>query len=240
MGVLTRELAALYAAFHAGTPSPLPEPAIQYGDYAAWQRRWLRANAWRRSWPSGGPAWRERRRPSSCRPTGRVPRGEPAGGEPRAGGGRRHARPARGALAAARVDPVHDAARVLRGAALAPHRPGGPDGGHADRRAHAGGDRGADRALRQHPGAARRPRGIAELPGAAGAGAGDGAGGLRAPGAAVRAAGGGAGAGARPEPSAAGAGAARAPGRRRPRRRCRCRGSLCAASPWGRGRRSSS
>jgi amino acid adenylation domain-containing protein len=35
------ELAALYAAFTAGEPSPLPELPVQYADYAAWQRRWL-------------------------------------------------------------------------------------------------------------------------------------------------------------------------------------------------------
>ena len=36
------ELAALYTAFSAGKPSPLPELPIQYADYAYWQRRWLR------------------------------------------------------------------------------------------------------------------------------------------------------------------------------------------------------
>ncbi|MBA2674790.1 non-ribosomal peptide synthetase, partial [Ramlibacter sp.] len=41
MGVLTRELGALYAAFAEGRPDPLPPLAIQYADYAAWQRRWL-------------------------------------------------------------------------------------------------------------------------------------------------------------------------------------------------------
>ena len=41
MGVLCGELAALYAAFRRGAASPLPELAIQYADYAAWQRRWL-------------------------------------------------------------------------------------------------------------------------------------------------------------------------------------------------------
>ena len=41
LGVLGRELAALYDAFAAGQPSPLPELPIQYGDYAAWQRSWL-------------------------------------------------------------------------------------------------------------------------------------------------------------------------------------------------------
>ncbi|HJX26691.1 MAG TPA: amino acid adenylation domain-containing protein, partial [Thermoanaerobaculia bacterium] len=38
--ILRRELAALYAAFLAGEPSPLPELVIQYADFAAWQRAW--------------------------------------------------------------------------------------------------------------------------------------------------------------------------------------------------------
>jgi amino acid adenylation domain-containing protein len=38
MGILVRELGALYAAFAAGQPSPLPELALQYADFAAWQR----------------------------------------------------------------------------------------------------------------------------------------------------------------------------------------------------------
>ncbi|HET8640579.1 MAG TPA: amino acid adenylation domain-containing protein, partial [Pseudonocardiaceae bacterium] len=37
-GVLLGELAALYAAFVAGEPSPLPPLAVQYADYAVWQR----------------------------------------------------------------------------------------------------------------------------------------------------------------------------------------------------------
>ena len=40
-GVAARELAALYEAFRAGGPSPLPELPIQYADYATWQRDWL-------------------------------------------------------------------------------------------------------------------------------------------------------------------------------------------------------
>ncbi|HEY0603233.1 MAG TPA: condensation domain-containing protein, partial [Herpetosiphonaceae bacterium] len=39
--VLTRELAALYAAFSTGQPSPLPELPFQYADYAVWQQQWL-------------------------------------------------------------------------------------------------------------------------------------------------------------------------------------------------------
>ena len=41
LAVLAGELAALYGAFAAGRPSPLAEPAVQYADYALWQRRRL-------------------------------------------------------------------------------------------------------------------------------------------------------------------------------------------------------
>ncbi len=41
MGILIREVAALYEAFSQGQPSPLPELSIQYADYAVWQRQWL-------------------------------------------------------------------------------------------------------------------------------------------------------------------------------------------------------
>jgi amino acid adenylation domain-containing protein/non-ribosomal peptide synthase protein (TIGR01720 family)/FkbM family methyltransferase len=40
-GNLTREVAALYSAFAAGRPSPLPELPIQYTDFAVWQRSML-------------------------------------------------------------------------------------------------------------------------------------------------------------------------------------------------------
>src|SRR6185295_2025196 len=41
MGVLVSELAALYAAFSSGAPSPLLELPVQYPDFALWQRRHL-------------------------------------------------------------------------------------------------------------------------------------------------------------------------------------------------------
>src|SRR6185369_17049554 len=41
LGVLVREVAALYAAYSEGQESPLPELELQYADYAAWQREWL-------------------------------------------------------------------------------------------------------------------------------------------------------------------------------------------------------
>jgi non-ribosomal peptide synthetase component F len=36
-----QELCALYEAYCAGNPSPLPEPVLQYADYAAQERQWL-------------------------------------------------------------------------------------------------------------------------------------------------------------------------------------------------------
>ncbi|HEX2080603.1 MAG TPA: non-ribosomal peptide synthase/polyketide synthase [Longimicrobium sp.] len=47
MGVLNRELGALYGAFRRGEPDPLPAPAVQYADYAAWQRRLVGGGALR-------------------------------------------------------------------------------------------------------------------------------------------------------------------------------------------------
>jgi amino acid adenylation domain-containing protein/FkbM family methyltransferase len=41
MGLLVSEVTALYGAYARGEASPLPELAIQYADYAVWQRGWL-------------------------------------------------------------------------------------------------------------------------------------------------------------------------------------------------------
>ncbi|MET0400290.1 MAG: amino acid adenylation domain-containing protein, partial [Longimicrobiaceae bacterium] len=56
VGVLFREMAALYGAFVRGAPSPLPELPVQYADFAVWQRAWLAGDALERqlAW------WRER------------------------------------------------------------------------------------------------------------------------------------------------------------------------------------
>ena len=55
MGVLTRELSLLYRAFARGDADPLPALAIQYGDYAVWQRRWLSGEGLARQ----GAYWKE-------------------------------------------------------------------------------------------------------------------------------------------------------------------------------------
>ncbi len=41
IGVLMRELSALYTAFALNQPSPLAELPLQYADFAHWQREWL-------------------------------------------------------------------------------------------------------------------------------------------------------------------------------------------------------
>ncbi|MFE1197408.1 amino acid adenylation domain-containing protein [Streptomyces olivaceoviridis] len=41
-GILLDEIRAIYPELAAGRPSPLPEPAVQYADFASWQRSWMR------------------------------------------------------------------------------------------------------------------------------------------------------------------------------------------------------
>ncbi|HEU0055201.1 MAG TPA: amino acid adenylation domain-containing protein, partial [Longimicrobium sp.] len=55
MGVFTRELSALYAAFSRGEDNPLPPLPIQYADYAVWQRRWVEGEVLREQ----AAYWRE-------------------------------------------------------------------------------------------------------------------------------------------------------------------------------------
>ena len=40
-GIFFRELSALYESYVAGVSAVLPEPHIQYADFAIWQRDWL-------------------------------------------------------------------------------------------------------------------------------------------------------------------------------------------------------
>jgi hypothetical protein len=44
-GIFVKEWSALYQAFSQGRPSPLPEPPIQYADFAQWQRQWMEGRA---------------------------------------------------------------------------------------------------------------------------------------------------------------------------------------------------
>ncbi len=71
LGVLQRELMALYAAFEAGTAPTLPELPVQYPDYAVWQRGWLRDDALARQLAY----WRDAL--GEDHPTVRLPAGRP-------------------------------------------------------------------------------------------------------------------------------------------------------------------
>jgi amino acid adenylation domain-containing protein len=55
IGVLARELSALYAAYARGGGDPLPALPIQYADFADWQRRWLAGDVAARQ----GAYWRQ-------------------------------------------------------------------------------------------------------------------------------------------------------------------------------------
>ncbi len=44
IGIIIQELVSLYSAYSEGTESPLPELAIQYADFALWQRQWLQGD----------------------------------------------------------------------------------------------------------------------------------------------------------------------------------------------------
>src|SRR6185295_17337624 len=65
IGILTSELSALYTAAAGGRPAVLPEPPVQYPDFAVWQRQWLQGEVlerqlayWRRKL-RGAPPMRE-------------------------------------------------------------------------------------------------------------------------------------------------------------------------------------
>ena len=84
MGIFIRELGAGYRAGSEGRPADLPSPAIQYADFAAWERRTAHSGGWRAQlayWrrqlrgplrPLRFPAAR-RPRQSHPAPTGREP-----------------------------------------------------------------------------------------------------------------------------------------------------------------------
>ena len=61
MGILLRELSALYGAFARGEPSPLPSTELQYADFAEWQREQMEVLlepqlAWWRRALAGAPS----------------------------------------------------------------------------------------------------------------------------------------------------------------------------------------
>jgi len=58
MGIFMEEVSELYRALAAGQPTQLPEPALQFSDFARWQRRWSTSDAAGRQFAD----WKERLR----------------------------------------------------------------------------------------------------------------------------------------------------------------------------------
>ena len=208
-GVLRRELSALYAAALAGEPSPLAPLALQYADFAAWQRAWpeeaLAAQLahWKERL-AGTPAAQPPRRPPAA--AGReLPRRLPAA---RPAAGARRCPPPPGA--ARPGDRLHDRPRRLARPPPAPLRADRLRRRHAGREPHPAGAGAAHRRLPQHARPAHRRRRRSELRRAPGAGAADGAGGVRPRRHPLRAHRGRGQRRARPQPPAAGADDARA------------------------------
>jgi len=63
VAIFFQELSAIYEAFLARRPSPLPPLALQYGDFAAWQRSRIRDRGWLEPLLS---QWNERLRGSAA------------------------------------------------------------------------------------------------------------------------------------------------------------------------------
>ena len=72
--VLVNELSALYGGFLRGEDDPLPELAIQYADYAVWQRRWIEGEILQQQATYWKTALAGSRRCRSCPPTIHVQR----------------------------------------------------------------------------------------------------------------------------------------------------------------------
>ena len=70
------ELAVLYQAFVKGESSPLPEPEIQWVDYAHWQRQWLQGEVLEKQLDYWRQSWKALRLTSIFRPTSRGPRSQ--------------------------------------------------------------------------------------------------------------------------------------------------------------------
>ena len=69
-GILYRELAEFYRAAVAGQEPSLPSLAVQYPDYALWQRRHLQGEALQSQLKFWDDTWRAPRAPWNCPPIG--------------------------------------------------------------------------------------------------------------------------------------------------------------------------
>ena len=232
MGVLAREVAALYAAFSQGQPSPLPELPVQYADYAAWQREWLQGETletqlayWREQLAHAPkvlelPTDRPRPAVQSYRGTNLARRMPPA-----------LSRALEALCQREGVTPFMALLAGLPGAAVTLLGPDGHRGGHRHRRPHPCRHRGPHRLLRQPARHARRPLRGPHLPRAAGPHAPGGARRLRPPGRPLR------GAGARAQPRAQPRPRPPLPGQARVAERAHDRAAAAGPHAAGRGER---
>ncbi len=157
-GIFFRELGCLLAG------ETLPEPALEYADYAAWQRNTFGGEtAGPRAGVLAGPAGRRHADAGAAhRPAAHGQR-EP----PRRRGARRlaggHRSPAQGLRGRAQRPAFPGPDGGLPGAAAALLRPGGHPGRHPDRHPAAPRARAAGRPLPQHPGDPQPGRRRADL-----------------------------------------------------------------------------
>ncbi len=187
-GVLTREVAALYQAFAEGRPSPLPELAVQYADFAHWQRGWLQGEVldeqlsyWKRQL-AGSPSVlqlpTDRPRPAVQSYRGADLAMALPEGLSRAVVGSEQARGRH---------PLYDAVGGLSSDAVPLHRGGEHQCRLSHRGPHAPGDGGDDRVFPEHAGVPDGFFGRPELSRVVAAGARDIAGSIRPSGFALRA-----------------------------------------------------
>jgi len=66
MGLLFKELSTLYGAFVREEEDQLVELAVQYADYAVWQRKWMEGEVLKEQAEYWKKTWRVRRNCWSC------------------------------------------------------------------------------------------------------------------------------------------------------------------------------
>ena len=189
MGVLRRELVALYEAFRAGQASPSRSrpcsmPTSPFGSGSGCKET-CSTSSWsigKRNWSGRTPG--AAHRPAAPSRSSLHQRPPTIPDRPRSDRKAARPRPARGG------DAVHGPAGRLPGPAGTLQRPGRCRGRHSDRQPHPHRVGRGDRLLRQHPGDAHRPLRNSHLPAAAATSTPNLSGGLRPPGSPLRETGG--------------------------------------------------
>ena len=162
LGVLVKEVGALYEAYSQGDESPLAELRLQYADYAVWQRGWLQGEVLEQQlsyWLeqlAGAPVLELP--VDHVRPAVQSYRGATQSLVVGKAGGIEGVEPPR------RRDVVHDVAGRVSNVAIALERTGRHRGWDCDREPDAGRSGRTDRVFRKHAGAAHGPDGRSDVP----------------------------------------------------------------------------